>query len=75
MTTTTLVKQRAACLLVASNKATMPVWKEENDNFASDVYNQVTDTEWRDALYQAWKQILEEETGKLVSVYKVLSGE
>lgn len=75
MTETETIKKRAACLLIASDKATMPVFLNESNTFVQDVFNQVTEREKRDALYDAWKLLLEEEIDKLVKAYSVLAGE
>jgi hypothetical protein len=74
MTTTAAIKQRAACLLVAQNKVTIPPYTGSNDNvaFVAEVRRQITEQEWRDTLYQAWVMILQEETNKLVSTYNLL---
>jgi hypothetical protein len=66
------IKQRAACLVIAQDKVKVPHWREGNDTFITDVRNQITEQEWRDAIYKAWLMILQEETNQLVSVYNLL---
>jgi hypothetical protein len=59
MTSVAIVKQRAEGILAARNRTR----------------NEITEKEWKDAVYQAWLITLEEETNKLLKVYQVLAGE